>query len=101
MKPSTAVRFTGDLLVAATNLRDLGDAEISASDDPVTMLRDLHAALDALRAAWPSVSKAAHFDGPIDGEDSRSFDAVADFTDRIRRGLDLATAGLWDATSSI
>jgi hypothetical protein len=101
MKPSTAVRFTGDLLVAATNLRDLGEAEIAASDDPVTMLRDLHAALDALREAWPSIAKAAHFDGPVDGEDSRSFATVADFTNRIRRGLDLAATGLWDATSSI
>jgi hypothetical protein len=96
-----ATQHTGALLEAATALRDLGDQQISASGDPLTMIRDMHASLSALQEAWPSVAKAAHFDAPVADEDPKAFEEVAAFVNDIQRGLDLAVDGLRRAADSI
>ena len=92
----STVRHTDELRAAAEKLRDLSFEEIASSDDPLTVVRNLHAALDALRSAWPAISQAAHFDTPQAAEAASAF-----FTDDIKRGLQLAADGLWDASHSI
>lgn len=87
------VAHTDGLRAAAEALRDLGD-EITASDDPLTVIRNLHAALDAVRDAWPAISRSAGFEDPFGQE-------PCEFTDDIKRGLDLAVSGLWAARNSI
>lgn len=94
-------RHTGALLEAATALMALGDEKISSNDDPLTMVRDLHAALFAIREVWPSIAKAAHFDTPMGDEDPQSFEDVTAFVGDVQRGLDLVTAGLKRAADSI
>ncbi|MFI0156193.1 hypothetical protein [Streptomyces lydicus] len=86
------VRHTDELRANAEALRDLGDAEIAASDDPLTVVHNLYAALGALRDAWPAIAKSAGFE---DG------DEATEFTDDIRRGLTLAAAGFLDVRNSI
>lgn len=81
------VRHTDDLRAAATALRDLGLDEISASGAPLAVLRNLHAALDALKEAWPAISQSAGFEDPF-GEDS------FEFTEDVKRGIELAVDGL-------
>lgn len=88
------VSFTDDLRAAAEHLRDLGDTEIARSDDPLTVFRNLHAALDALRDAWPALSQAAGFEDFFSQEDIT-------FTDDIKRGLHLTADGLWSAQDAI
>lgn len=90
---STVIR-TDMLRAAAEQLRDLGSEEIVGSDDPLTVFRNLHAALDALREAWPALSKAAGFEDYFREED-------VTFTEDIKRGLQLVTDGLWSAQDAI
>jgi hypothetical protein len=86
-----SVSLTDQLRAAAEGFRD---AEIASTDDPLTIVKNLHATLEALRDAWPAVAKAASFEDP-------SGDEATEFTDDISRGLNLATSGLWDASNSI
>lgn len=88
------VRHTDELRASAEALRDLGSDVITASDDPLTVVRNLYAALDALKDAWPAISQSAGFEDPF-GEDS------CEFTEDIRRGFQLAVDGLWNASNSI
>lgn len=90
----STVRHTDELRATAEALRDLGFDEITASDDPLAVIRNLYATLDALKDAWPAISQSAGFEDPF-GEDS------FDFTEDIRRGLQLAVDGLWNASNSI
>lgn len=94
-------RHTGAVLEASAALMALGDEEISSNDDPLTMVRDLHAALFALREVWPSIAKAAHFDAAMDNEDPKSFEDVTALVNDVQRGLDLAVDGLKRAADSI
>lgn len=93
MSVHPTVRLTDTLRIAAETLRALGPDQIAASDDPLTVVKNLYAALDALRDAWPAIATSAHFD---DGDQ-----ATGDFTDDITRGLKLVVDGLWDAGNSI
>ena len=88
------VQLTDELRATAEKLRDLGHDGIVTSDDPLTVFRNLHATLDALRDAWPALSEAAGFEDFSNQED-------LSFTDDIKRGLQLATDGLWTAQGSI
>ena len=90
----STVRHTDELRVTAEALRDLGHEEITSSDDPLTVVRNLYAVLDALKDAWPAISQSAGFEDPF-GDDP------CEFTEDIKRGLTLATEGLWDAQNSI
>lgn len=88
------VRRTDELRTAAEALRDLGFDAITGSDDPLTVIRNLHATFEALKEAWPAVSQAAGFEDPFgDGDTS--------FTDEVKRGIQLAVEGTWDARNSI
>lgn len=88
------VRRTDELRATAEALRDLGNEEITASDDPLTVIRNLYAALDAIKDAWPAISQAAGFEDPF-GDDP------CEFTEDVKRGLAIAAEGLWDASNSI
>lgn len=88
------VSRTDDLRDAAEHLRDLGDKEIARSDDPLTVFRNLYAALAALRDAWPALSESAGFEDFFSQEDIT-------FTGDIKRGLQLAVDGLWSAQNAI
>ncbi|WP_344492097.1 hypothetical protein [Streptomyces enissocaesilis] len=90
----STVSLTDDLRAAAEHLRDLGDTEIARSDDPLTVFRNLYATLDALRDAWPALSRAAGFEDFFSQEDIT-------FTDDIKCGLHLAADGLWSAQDAI
>jgi hypothetical protein len=90
----STVRHTDELRATAEALRDLGHDEITASDDPLTVVRNLYAALDAIKDAWPAISQSAGFEDPF-GEDP------FEFTEDVKRGLTLATEGLWNASNSI
>jgi hypothetical protein len=88
------VQFTDDLRAAAEKLRDLGADETARSDDPLTVFRNLHATIAALRDTWPALSEAAGFEDFFNQED-------VTFTDDIKRGLQLTTDGLWAAQDAI
>lgn len=88
------VSHTDELRAAAEQLRDLGDKEIACSDDPLTVFRNLYAALGALRDAWPALSEAAGFEDFFRSED-------VTFTDDIKRGLQLVVDGLWSAQDAV
>lgn len=90
----STVRHTDELRATAEAFRDLGADEIAASDDPLTVVRNLYATLDAIKDAWPAISESARF------EDLASEDPC-EFTEDVRRGLALATEGLWSASNSI
>lgn len=93
------VRYTDELRAAAESLRGLGGGQIAASDDPLTVVQNLRAALDAIRDAWPSVARSAGF--ADSGPQHDDVEAVADFTDDIERGLKLAVDGMQTAVNSI
>lgn len=88
------VRYTDQLREAAGKLRDLDHDDIVRSDDPLTVVRNLHATLAALRDAWPAISESAGFEDHFKRED------VA-FVDKVQRGLQIATDGMWDATDGM
>lgn len=90
----STVNLTDALRAAAEGLRDLGHDEIVRSDDPLTVFRNLHATLAALRDAWPALSQSAGFEDFFKQEDLT-------FTNDIKRGLQLTTDGLWAAQDSI
>ena len=89
----STVRLTDTIRIASETLRALGPDQIAASDDPLTVVKNLYASLDAIRDAWPAIATSAHFD---DGNE-----ATGAFTDDIARGLKLAADGLWDASNAI
>lgn len=88
------VRLTDELRATAEALRDLDHEEIVRSDDPLTVFRNLYVTVAALRDAWPALSESAGFEDFFRQED------VA-FTEDIKRGLQLATDGLWSAQDAI
>lgn len=88
------VRLTDALRENAEALRDLGAKQIAASGDPLTVFRNLHKTLAALRDAWPALSESAGFEDFFNQED-------ATFTDDIRRGLSLTVDSMRDASNSI
>lgn len=90
----STVRHTDELRAAAEALRDLDHDGIVRSDDPLTVFRNLYATLAALRDAWPALSESAGFEDFFRQED------IA-FTEDIKRGLQLATDGLWSAQDAI
>jgi hypothetical protein len=93
------VRYTDALRAAAEGLRDLDETEAVGSDDPLTVVTNLHATLDAIRDAWPAIAKSAGFGGTDLHPDEAAH--VTGFTKRIETGLDQAVSGMWDATSAI
>lgn len=86
--PTASVRLTDDLRQAAESLRDLEPSGIDSTDDPLTVVTNLHTALAALREVWPTLAQRA---------------GVADqaFAADVERGLLLATTGMWDARNAI
>jgi hypothetical protein len=90
----STVRHTDELRATAEALRDLGHDEITGSDDPLTVIRNLYATLDALKDAWLAISQSAGFEDPF-GKDP------CEFTEDIKRGFALAVEGLWSAQNSI
>lgn len=95
MPDHPTVVHTDALQAAAEALRDLGADRIASCDDPLTVVRSLYAAVDALHDAWPALCKAARFDlhPDIDPDD--------DPVERVTRGLREASEGLWDASNAI
>jgi hypothetical protein len=87
-------RLTDELRAAAEGLRDLARDEIARSDDPLTVFRNLYAAVDALRDAWPALSEAAGFEDFFDRAD-------IPFVDTIPQALKAAADGLWAAQDAI
>lgn len=81
-------RLTDALREAAEGLRDLEPEGISCTDDPLTVVTNLHAALSALGEAWPTLARRAGVDQEI-------------FSADVERGLSLARVGMWDARNSI
>lgn len=86
--PAAPARLTDELRQAAESLRDLDTDGIACTDDPLTVVTNLHATLAALKEAWPAVAKRAGFEGELLAAD-------------VERGLLLASAGMWDARNAI
>lgn len=86
--PAAAVRITDELRQAAESLRDLESEGIACTDDPLTIVTNLHATLAALKEAWPVFAQRAGLERELLAAD-------------VERGLLLATAGMWDARSAI
>lgn len=86
--PTAAVRLADELRQAAEALRDLEPEGIACTDDPLTVVTNLHATLAALQEAWPALAQRAGFEEQL-------------FAADVERGLSLATAGMWDARNAI
>ncbi|MER5875409.1 hypothetical protein ABT119_05710 [Streptomyces sp. NPDC001910] len=85
-----AIHRTDELRAAAEAVSALRLDDFAAVDDPIAILRSLHATLHALHSVWPEVSIASGFEDPF-GDDA------SEFTDDIERGLRLAEDGLQNA----
>lgn len=88
------VRITDQLREAAQDLQHLDDGQITSTDDPLTMMSNLHTVLSILRDTWPALSEAAGFDDATHQEG-------LSFTEDILRGLTIAAEGLGTARNSI
>lgn len=93
MPEPSAVRCAEDLRAAAEAFSALRHDDLAAANDPVGILRSLHATLHALHQAWPDVSVVAGFEDPF-GDDA------TEFSDDIERGLRLAEDGLLNAVEA-
>jgi hypothetical protein len=86
--PTAAVRLTDALRQAAEGLRDLESEGIASTDDPLTVVTNLHATLAALKEVWPALAERAGFEEQLFAADAE-------------RGLSLAATGMWDACHAI
>lgn len=85
---TAAVRLTDALRQAAEGLRDLESEGIASTDDPLTVVTNLHEVLAALGEAWPALAQRAGVEEQI-------------FAADVERGLSLARVGMWDARNAI
>jgi hypothetical protein len=92
---SGVISLADRLREAATALAARSD--IAETDDPLTLLRCLHATVEALREIAPAALAAAD----LDGKTVYMGAGVADIPGRVAVGLGSATNALWDAYNSI
>jgi hypothetical protein len=85
---TAAVRLTDALRQAAEDLRDVDSEGIACTDDPLTVVTNLHAVLAALGEVWPALAQRAGVEQQI-------------FAADVERGLSLARNGMWDARNAI
>lgn len=91
-----------EVIQLADQLRETATAlaareDVAATDDPVTLLRCLHATVEALREIAPAALTAAD----LDGKTVYTGAGVADIPGRVALGLSGATNALWDAYNSV